>query len=344
MSEVHSITGLKRRCYICPRLKDRKYVITCHSCQLTITTDIKNTEQTSYSIRYVDSEFIPIEVFVGFVEIPSTSGIALYGQLQKTLFALNLDIARLRSQAYDGASNMRCKFRGLSSKVLTDFRKAIYSYCSGHCLNLILQDSLDSHFLKDATAVLKDVVNFVSKSPKGEEKFKEFCRLEEIDENPAGLRPLCSTRWVFRKPALDSFLGNYNALLNWFCDLNDNGGPDERAAGLSYTNKLTNFKTYFSICLLKKVCGLAHFTHVAIQGPEKSITFVRHKMKNLRAIFVGEGSAAASERFYHECVFAAGPIDEEGLGLEEPAAPRGWKRLERNATARHLRKGQVGIQ
>ena len=67
-------------------------------------------------------------------------------------------------------------------------------------------------------------------------------------------------------------------------------------------------------------------------------------MENLRAIFVGEGSAAASERFYHECVFAAGPIDEEGLGLEEPAAPRGWERLERNATARHLRKGQVGIQ
>ena len=75
------------------------------------TTDIKNTEQTSNSIRYVDSEFIPIEVFVGFVETPSTSGIALYGQLQKTLLALNLDIARLRSQGYDGASNMRGKFR-----------------------------------------------------------------------------------------------------------------------------------------------------------------------------------------------------------------------------------------
>ena len=138
------------------------------------TTDIKNTEQTSNSIRYVDSEFIPIEVFVGFVETPSTSGIALYGQLQKTLLALNLDIARLRSQGYDGASNMRGKFRGLSSRVLTDFRKAIYSYCSGHCLNLILQDSLDSHFLKDATAVLKDVVNFVSKSPKREKNSKSF--------------------------------------------------------------------------------------------------------------------------------------------------------------------------
>ena len=141
------------------------------------TTDIKNTEQTSYSIRYVDSQFTPIEVFVGFVETPSTSGIALYDQLQRTLLALNLDIAKLRSQGYDGASNMRGKFRGLSARVLADFRKAIYSYCSGHCLNLILQDSLDSHFLKDATAVLKDVVNFVSKSPKREEKFKEICRL-----------------------------------------------------------------------------------------------------------------------------------------------------------------------
>ena len=59
-------------------------------------TDIKNTEQImSYSIRYVDSQFTPIEVFVGFVETPSTSGIALYDQLQRTFLALNLDIAKL---------------------------------------------------------------------------------------------------------------------------------------------------------------------------------------------------------------------------------------------------------
>ena len=42
------------------------------------TTDICNKEQMSICIRYIDEKLVPIEVFMGFVETPSTTGKDLF--------------------------------------------------------------------------------------------------------------------------------------------------------------------------------------------------------------------------------------------------------------------------
>ena len=55
--------------------------------------------------------------------------------------ALQLDLESNRVQSYDGAGNMLEMLNGLASPVLNDYPMSIFSYCSGHCFNLILQDN-----------------------------------------------------------------------------------------------------------------------------------------------------------------------------------------------------------
>ena len=176
------------------------------------TTDVSNLEQMSLCLRYMKSDFSVSETFGGFIETPSTTGESMYKQLRDTLNALGLSLDKCRGQGYDGASNMIGCLNGLATRVSADFPLALFSYCSGHMLNLVVQDACkESHTLK-ALDLIRAVVNYVKDSPKREASFSSFVKLEEYS-NSFGLRPLCSTRWVCRKPALNSFVKNYHTLL-----------------------------------------------------------------------------------------------------------------------------------
>ena len=75
---------------------------------------------------------------MGFVETASTSGESLYKQVRDVLCSLQLDLEKCRGQGYDGAANMRGRFKGLAARVKADYPLSLFSYCSGHCLNQIL--------------------------------------------------------------------------------------------------------------------------------------------------------------------------------------------------------------
>ena len=108
-------------------------------------------------------------------------------------------------------------------------------------LNLVIQDACkDSHTLK-ALDLLRAVVNYVKDSPKREDSFSNFVKLEEYSGS-IGLRPLCSTRGVCREPALKSFVQNYHALLQWFVELTIAGSPSEKRLLLGISIRLRNFE------------------------------------------------------------------------------------------------------
>ena len=132
-------------------------------------------------------------------------------------------------------------------------------------LNLAVQDACkESHIIK-ALDLLHAVVNYVKDSPKREASFSNFLKLEEC-VGWIELRPLCSTRWVCREPALKSFVQNYRALLQWFAELTITGSPSDKKVTLGHLNSLTKFKNYFTIRLLQKIFSIVHWTHLAIQS------------------------------------------------------------------------------
>ena len=120
-------------------------------------------------------------------------------------------------------------------------------------------------------------MNFVNDSPKREASFASFSRLEE-HSGSVGLRPLSSTRWVCREPALKSFVHNYEGLLKWFAEPTTEGCVSDKRVALGYFNSLRKFKNYFSILLLQKIFTTVHWTHLAIQKPNLSVTNARRRL------------------------------------------------------------------
>lgn len=63
-------------------------------------------EQQAVCLRYVDKDLVPRQEFIGLHEVSLTTGENLAKVVMDVLQRLNLPVAGLRGQTYDGATNM----------------------------------------------------------------------------------------------------------------------------------------------------------------------------------------------------------------------------------------------
>ena len=85
------------------------------------------------------------EIYEDFVDISavhSTTGEALFDNLNTTLSHLSLRIEDCRGQGYDGAAAMSSIKVGLRARVQSVVRTAVYTHCFAHRLNLCLKDGI----------------------------------------------------------------------------------------------------------------------------------------------------------------------------------------------------------
>ena len=109
------------------------------------TTDVSTTEQLSICVRFVETLAKKVtirEEFLGFVSVTSTTGENIAKVILSSLSEWGLDIALLRGQGYDGASNMSGKFAGVQALVKQQAPLAVYLHCRAHSLNLAKYCSL----------------------------------------------------------------------------------------------------------------------------------------------------------------------------------------------------------
>jgi hypothetical protein len=76
--------------------------------------------------------------------VNDTSEQELFDVLQEELKNLHLDIDNVRGHGYDNGSNMKGKHQGMQKKLLDINRRAFYSACGCHSLNLALCDMASS--------------------------------------------------------------------------------------------------------------------------------------------------------------------------------------------------------
>ncbi len=99
-------------------------------------TDSANDEQLCLSIRFLD-KCVPQEKFLGFHEcLSGVSGEAIANDIITQLTNWQLDPQLLRGQAFDGAGAMAGRSKGASSRILSEYPKALYTHCAAHRLNL----------------------------------------------------------------------------------------------------------------------------------------------------------------------------------------------------------------
>ncbi len=169
--------------------------------------DISHQEQVSFCVRFVDDEFRPQELFLGFHSTESTTAENLAKLVIDTMVRLNLPIDMLRGQCYDGASNMAGRYNGVQQIIKDQQPKAIFIHCAAHRMNLATLAAATTE-LKNYLNEVSSLIEFIKASPKRlaifghQQKPKAF-----------GLRSFSHTRWTCNKRSLTSLLVNWNAII-----------------------------------------------------------------------------------------------------------------------------------
>ena len=143
------------------------------------SSDVSMTEQLAVCIRYLnassDDEVSVNEVFLGFVELPTTDASTITDSLLGNLSKWGLDTERLCGMGFDGASNMSGTQSGVQARITQRYPKAKYfTHCSSHCLNLVIVASCNKvQEIKNFMTTFQELSFFFSYSPKRKEILKQ---------------------------------------------------------------------------------------------------------------------------------------------------------------------------
>jgi hypothetical protein len=176
---------------IIEKVREAKYF----SIILDCTPDANHQEQMSLIIRCVNILENPIKVeehFVEFITVDDTTGEGLFNDMIGLIKKLDLNIDDIRGQRYDNGSNMKGKERGVQKRLLDINRKAFYTPCGCHSLNLVLCDIANScPKAISFFGIVQRIYTLFSSSTK---RWKIL-----LDNVPnLTLKPLSQTRWESR--------------------------------------------------------------------------------------------------------------------------------------------------
>ena len=229
------------------------------------TTDVSNTEQLVFCIRYVNGQLNTHEEFIGLHSLESTSAQSITHTIQDLLLRLSLQLENCRGQCYDGASAMAGCRTGVATTLLQKEPRALYTHCYGHALNLAVQDAVKANpVLRDTLDTVEEMTKLIKKSPKRKVIFHKV-KDDIVCESP-GVRLLCPTRWTVRAAALASISENYLVLRDTFCLAKSESKDSEMRAHIGGVSKQTEtFDFFFGIELGRTVLTLYIRIHFYIR-------------------------------------------------------------------------------
>ena len=208
------------------------------------------------SIRYVDDDYVH-EDTVGLFNPPNTSAQTLSDALKDILVRCNLPLSMCRGQAYDGATAMQGKRKGLATLIQRECPAAVSVHCFA---NLCLQDGRTIPLLRDSFDVVTEIEKLILWSPKRKNLFSTQMQSHTCDNdsgNPVGLRRLCPTHWTMRAASMDSVIKNYSVIIDTMEEVHRTTRDDYGLRANGILAALEKFEIYFGIQLSHLLFGPA---------------------------------------------------------------------------------------
>lgn len=189
--------------------------------------DSSHKEQMSLVLRFVDSNCDIREEFIAFLHCKwGLSGAQLAQLLLEALNDLTLPVEDCRGQGYDGAGSVAGHINGLSAQILKLNKKALYTHCYSHRLNLSVCDSISIAEVTKMFKQVKDLSHFINvyqtRNIPFEENIKTFS--SESESRKSKLVDVCRTRWVDRVQGLDTFQELFVPLYRTLEEMSENKG------------------------------------------------------------------------------------------------------------------------
>ena len=190
------------------------------------TTDVSGNEQVSIMVRFVDNQENIQEHLIGFSAVERANAETLFKLLKDTLISHDLNLSNIIGQCYDGASTMMGRYSGVQARVKDEVPHAIIVHCYGHCLNLVLVDTVkNNRTTKNFFGTLESLYCFICLSncrnalfQKLQQEFhmSETANEDETDDFDTSLtiKKLCDTRWVCRYESIRAIEANLPIVIN----------------------------------------------------------------------------------------------------------------------------------
>uniref|UniRef100_A0A0R0F360 TTF-type domain-containing protein n=1 Tax=Glycine max TaxID=3847 RepID=A0A0R0F360_SOYBN len=268
--------------------------------------DVAGKEQMVVVIRYVNSECLVKERFLGIVSVKETSAKSLKEALEKLLSINGLSLSSIRGQGYDGASNMRGKFGGLRTLIQNENPSAYYVNCFAHQLQLALAACAKTH--KDVSGFFGKVnmlVNFIRSSNKRQELLRDkqvsqFAKLIEEGqiETGCGLNQESSiaragdTCWGSHFRTLTSLMTIYGAIIEVLEEVGKDTSFEKYGETILLLNVLQSFDFIFMLYMMVEILGFTNDLSVALQKRKKPR---RHATTS---------SVSNLHHYKHDCLFS----------------------------------------
>ena len=142
--------------------------------------------------------------------------------------------------------------KGVASQILAEEKRAIFTHCYAHALNLAVADTIKkSKICNTALEVAFEITRLVKFSPKRNTAFDRIKEGSDEDSTGIGIKKFCYTRWTVRGDSIGSILENYN-ILNQEC-LESKLEPDVKGRILGAMTRMSEFKVLFGLQLCKRI-------------------------------------------------------------------------------------------
>lgn len=191
----------------------------CYSFMADEATDASTMEQIAMCVRFYSLHDKEIhEDFIGFIQAESTTGEALTEKFLDGQRNAGLNIAKMRAQGYDGASNMAGCHRGVQTRIREVVPQALYIHCKAHSLNLAIVHACKEVLVRNMFDTVQQIGFAFNYSAKRLLAFSEQLENDTLAkaemEKRTKLQSLCETRWASRANSLYTFKAAFTTIVN----------------------------------------------------------------------------------------------------------------------------------
>ena len=223
--------------------------------------DCSNKEQMSLVLRFVDNELNIREDFIKFLHCRwGLTGADLAAVILKALADLSLNIEDCRGQGYDGAGAVSGHINGLSAHILQLNRKAIYTHCYSHRLNLIICDTCSVPLVRNVLTQVKELSYFVNNSQNRQIAFEKNVLEYSPDSKKKKLKDVCRTRWVERVDGMDVFeelfVPIFFTLKEMSLNLERKYNPNTSSQATSFSALISSFQFIVALVITRNILDM----------------------------------------------------------------------------------------